>query len=440
MTAVRWLAEATGAEVHGLEVGSHTLEFRPADPPTALRRNLGGERISIVAGSGAASAMLIFQAVFPFLLFAGNASDASSSRDTRAGTRNEKEGEGKMTETGGDQDSEPIELEIHGGTNVSFSPSWEYVDQVLLPALEDIFGLGRIERRLVLRRWAQGSSPDAPRGTVYFKFCPLRPGRTLKPSPSSPWARALLGSEEGTGKISRIDATVLAPAPLLAPLKAALALDREILFPDAEVRFPVAEESGHASQIYVLLVAVSTSGLRWGWDWLNDRSMRGLVKKGGARERKEPEDFAREISQRVCRGLRAEVDRAGGLVDEYLQDQLVVFQALAEGRTFFSRGAGPSFSSRAPRAEHSLRKEGNDGTGEIEDLERSVAGLKLDKGNGGEEKGERVLKKDKRTHEPFGEGSMHTTTARWVASELLPAAQWFNRGTVCEGAGVSFPE
>ena len=61
VTAVRWLADATGAEVDGLEVGSHTLEFRPRDPPTALRRNLGDGKISIVAGSGAASAMLIFQ-------------------------------------------------------------------------------------------------------------------------------------------------------------------------------------------------------------------------------------------------------------------------------------------------------------------------------------------------------------------------------------------
>ena len=396
--------------------------------------------------------MLIFQAVFPFLLFAGKPSDGGDSGDTGAASVNEEDGKGKKNTRGGDQDTEFIELEIHGGTNVSMSPSWEYVDQVLLPALEDIFALGRIERRLVLRRWAQGSPNDAPRGTISFKFRPLRPGQTLTPSPTSPWTYALNDrNEEANREIRRIDATILAPEPLLAPLQEALALDLETQFPGAEARFPVLEDSEHASQIYVLLVAVSASGLRWGRDLLNNRSRRGVVSKGGggggrgkkgagAKERSEPDDVAPEISRRVCADLRAEVDRAGGLVDEHLQDQLVVFQAIAEGRTCFPRGAGSS-ASRAPRAGHDLRKEENDGTGEIGHLERSVAGLTLEQENGREEReGEKALKKDKRTHEPFGEGSTHTTTARWVASELLPAAQWFNRGTVCDGAGVSFPE
>jgi len=45
-----------------------------------------------------------------------------------------------------------------------------------------------------------------------------------------------------------------------------------------------------------------------------------------------------------------------------------------------------------------------------------------------------------RTREPFGEGSPHTTTARWVTAELLPQVKWFDRGRVCEGVGMAAPE
>jgi RNA 3'-terminal phosphate cyclase (ATP) len=43
-----------------------------------------------------------------------------------------------------------------------------------------------------------------------------------------------------------------------------------------------------------------------------------------------------------------------------------------------------------------------------------------------------------KTDEPFGEGSLHSQTARWVAAELLPAAKWFNKGAAVEGVGLSF--
>jgi RNA 3'-terminal phosphate cyclase (ATP) len=45
------------------------------------------------------------------------------------------------------------------------------------------------------------------------------------------------------------------------------------------------------------------------------------------------------------------------------------------------------------------------------------------------------MRRDK-AQEPFGFGSLHATTARWVTAELLPKVQWFNRGTICEGVGM----
>ena len=40
-----------------------------------------------------------------------------------------------------------------------------------------------------------------------------------------------------------------------------------------------------------------------------------------------------------------------------------------------------------------------------------------------------------RTDEPFGNGSLHTRSAKWVVSQLLPQVKWLDKGRVCEGVG-----
>ncbi|RYP56064.1 hypothetical protein DL770_010850 [Monosporascus sp. CRB-9-2] len=378
VTALRWLAEATDAQVDGLEVGSQTLEFRPSvAPPMAFRGR--SRSVTIAAESAAASALLVFQAVFPFLLFAGA-----------------PEGE------------DEIELEIRGGTNVSFSMSYEYLDQVMLPTLEDRFGIAA-ERRLLSRYWSLGPTSSSS-GAVWFKFSPLKAGQTLKPKPkpkptdSSPVTSG--EEEEGASfEVRQIDASILVPHTVRAPLERALVRDLGARFPGAEVRFVVDEDSGHEARLYALVVARSAGGLRWGCDWLYDRSAK----------KKTPDKLAAEISRKVCDDLHAEVADRRGVVDGFLQDQLVIFQALAEGRTSF------------PRRRSSRPNEASVDGDEIADLERSVGELEL----------EGVMRRDK-AHEPFGDGSLHARTARWVASELLPAVRWFDGGSICDGAGVSF--
>ncbi|RYP48715.1 hypothetical protein DL768_005435 [Monosporascus sp. mg162] len=376
VTALRWLAEATDAQVDGLEVGSQTLEFRPSvAPPTAFRGQ--SRSVTIAAGSAAASALLVFQAVFPFLLFAGTS-----------------EGE------------DEIELEIRGGTNVSFSPSYEYLDQVMLPTLEDRFGIA-VERRLLGRYWSLGPTSSSL-GAIWFKFRPLKPGQTLKPKPRPTDGSHVTSGEEEEGasfEIRQIDASILVPHAVRAPLERALVRDLGARFPGAEVRFVVDGDSGHEARLYALVVARSAGGLRWGRDWLYDRSAK----------KKTPDKLAAEISRKVCDDLQAEVARRRGVVDEFLQDQLVIFQALSEGRSSF------------PRRRSSRPNEASADGDEIADLERSVGSLEL----------EGAMRRDK-AHEPFGDGSLHARTARWVASELLPAVRWFDGGSICDGAGVSF--
>lgn len=350
VTSIAWLAKATGADVVGLEVGSKTLEFRPMRGPSDLfERN-----IKIRAESPAASSLLIFQAVLPFLVFAGNDSN------------------------------EPIELEISGGTNVSFSLSYEYLDQVLLPSLESWFGI-RIERRLEVRGWSSGSTS---RGSVWFRIHPLGVGQALKLK-----ADLDLAKEPSNVAIRDIDVSIVAPSAMHHDLQASVRVDLQGLFPQASFNLVHVDDSKHEARIYVLLVARSEA-LRWGRDNLYHGKRKGKTSK----------QLSAEISKTVVEDLSSEVRR--GVVDEFLQDQLVIFQALAEGRTSFSRGDV------------------------VDEVEERLEELHLD-----------LHLRTDRVKGPLGDpetDSNHTRTARWVTSEVLaPNISWFRKGKICEGIGLA---
>lgn len=348
VASIEWLVKATDAEVTGLSVGSHTLEFRPRLKPSQLTER----RVRIEASSEAASTLLVLQAIFPFLIFAGTAGD------------------------------EPVEVELSGGTNVSWSLSFEYLDQVLLPTLESRFGV-RVERELRARGWSTGT---LQRGLLWLRIRPLALGRTLQLTDA---AKQSYGA--GDLEVKAIDVSILAPAHMLETLQNALVRDLGILFPDVDVQIKTIEDSGKDSRIYALLVARSET-LRWGRDILTS-----APKKGKGRDK-----LTDNISKKVCKELYQEVE-TGGVVDEFLQDQLVIFQALADGETSFPR----------------------DNYGPAASLEKGMDNLTVDDRR----------RKDK-THEPFGQGSTHTTTARWVVSELLPKVAWYNKGALCEGVGM----
>lgn len=370
--------QATGAEVTGLSVGSHTLEFRPLVAPAEALDDK--RKVRIVADSSAASAMLIFQAVFPYLLFAGNKHGA------------------------------PIELEIQGGTNVAFAPSFEFLDQVFLPTLQDRFGIV-VDRRLQRRSFSQGPSQ---RGSVRFRIHPVECGAPLQLQ--KPWDRRTMAAEDFD--VDAIDVSIVVPAALHAPLQEALARDLDALFPGTDVHFRVVEDSGHDSRMYAMLVARSAAGLRWSRDYLYDQKYKN----------KSPATLSGEISRHVSEALFEELALRGA-VDEHLQDQLVIFQALAHGRTTFYRGAEPADSvvtdSEGLGADPATATARGD---DDDDIDAALAKLTLEK----------RFRRDK-TEKPFGEGSTHTNTARWVCGALLPQAKWYNKGSIVEGAGVAFP-
>ncbi|CAG9995567.1 unnamed protein product [Clonostachys byssicola] len=364
VTAIQFLADVTEAEVEGLRVGSSTLTFIPKRLPTALvSRNF-----KITAPSGAASALLILQAVLPFLVFAGNSSD------------------------------EPIWLEISGGTNVSFSLSYEYLDQVLLPTLEERFGI-RVDRKLEMRAWSLG--PQS-RGKLSLKIYPVPLGQKLR------FLQPENSPDPGLDTVKSVDISIIVPEKFHTTLQNELVRGIGDLYPDAECKFKVVEESGSDTRWYILLVAKSASGVRWGRD-----SLCSMPKKT-----KSPDLFIRKLANSVCKELYKEVS-VGGQVDEHLQDQLICFQALADGYSTFSRDDGAV-------------NEGREGNGEVrqaEVLADAMGNLTLSDGR---------LRRE-RTHEPFGHGSLHTKTARFVVCELLPTVEFYNKGDIAKGVGLSFP-
>ncbi|KJZ74878.1 hypothetical protein HIM_05787 [Hirsutella minnesotensis 3608] len=351
-TSISWLADATDAEVQGLSVGSKTLTFAPRSTPIHLAKR----KFDIQPDSSAASALLVLQAILPYVLFASN------------------------------DRAEPVELTIAGGTNVSWSPSFEYFDQVLMPALEERFGIV-VERRLDRRGWSHGK---LSRGQIWIKVWPIPKGQSIIYSPVADSLHL------GPPVVKRIDASVIVPRHSHEELRAELTTRLASHFPQADVAFKLCEDSGSDARWSVLLVA-HASGARWGKDILCSLS----------RNAKSREAFVAQTCEQLSGDLALQVRR--GAVDEHLQDQLIVFQALAQGVSSFPRHDSPTsdsqtVSGRAAMLCHSAL----DGT------------LKLDK-----------------AREPFGHGSLHAKTVRWVVGELIPEAQFFNKGDVVRGTGFA---
>ena len=297
------------------------------------------------------STLLILQAILPFLLYAGT------------------------------EDGEPIEVGIEGGTNVAWSLSWEYLDQVLLVQLQRMFGVV-VERKLLRRGWSSGPPST---GKIWLKFVPLRPGQMLVAVPEA------LSPGDGREGLE-IDMTIVCPLELHNPLHETLLTDLRRHFPNDKLSLVQRDDSSHPTRRYVLLVAKHPDGRIWGRDQLNT----GSVKNQG-----KPKAVAAEMSRRVTSLLVREI-QSGGQVDEFLQDQILVYQALASGRTRVSHG---------------------DSEGGSRDI--------------GENKGEKTderLRRDK-DGEPWGDGSLHSKTVRWVLSEMIPAVAFYNGGGVVDGIG-----
>ena len=334
LSGAKWLARATKAKTKGMEIKSRELTFEPAKSPEKISQIVedletrGSKKTekgitilwqnrfdgvglvrkeSYIPASTPGSIFLILQAILPYVLFSAPLDGAVS---------------------GSSKDVPPLHrIVIDGGTNVSKSPSFEYIDQVLLPLLHNIVGIPHIRMQLNKRGWSHGGSVI---GSVTCDITPFPPNFML---PSF--------SFNERGKVTRFHVSILAPSTA-ARMSIRRGITNTILrrYPDSEILFPVDEDSRNPKRLYLLLVAETSNGYRLGRDWMYDRKATAST----------PEQKNEQLVAQVFEEMESELAH-GGCVDEYTQDQLVVFQALAKGKAIIDGGKGrePSLHTRTVR-------------------------------------------------------------------------------------------
>ena len=323
LSGVKWLAQATGAKTEGMEIKSRELTFEPTRFPEALAESMealdisrskkapknsvilwqnryDGETLfrkdSYIPASTPGSIFLILQAILPYVLFSAPL-DEGSSRVNK---------------------DKPLlhRIIIEGGSNVSKSPSFEYVDQVLLPMLHKKVGIPPIRMKLNKRGWTQGGNVI---GSITFDVTGFPYGFSL---PSF--------SFSDRGEVTSFHVSILAPGTIArSSVREKITNKILMLYPDTEIFFPVDEDSGSPKRLYLLLVAETSNGYRLGRDWMYDRKATAST----AEQKNE------QLVEQVWKELKIEIAH-GGCVDEYMQDQLVVFQALAKGQAEIDDGKG----------------------------------------------------------------------------------------------------
>lgn len=439
LAALMWLATECNARVEGGEVGSLEVVFRPQPhalyhPASTTSRQSNtsvGERASGLKGTpeqddniefielrNPGSVWLIWQAIFPYIVFSSITTDQQQRRrpsKIASETTNPLHENHAKTESPRDV---AFRIRLRGGTNVPKAPSSEYMQQVFLPLCEKI-GLPKVEIRVMKRGWTTGSAevgevditvfhpPSLPFSTRADQEEDIKcrrgdnagkeredHGHNLKEHP--PPARFQLppfhlspASDAQPSKIISITVTTITASTAIQTLlhnhlHAAL---RALPYPpfSTNPNLPIlthpstSTDSGDDRRIYVLLTAHTDSGFILGRDHLAAGK-----KMGSETERRRiVEEVVRDVVTRLGREISRHTTTNGkgrggwGVVDEFAEDQLVIFQALAEGK---SRVGGGYLED-----EGDIQKEQHD------------------------------------------TGSLHTKTVRWVCQEML--------GTVFDGAG-----
>ena len=318
LAALEFLARATAARTMGAFVGSTEVVFEPGKgrDREALKRGKGGGEVHKIQLSSPGSVWLILQAILPWVIFAA-------------------------------VDEQPVRLMIEGGTNVSKSMSGEYVQNVMVPMFEKI-GLPRFSVDVEKRGWTNGRSIEI--GRVNVEIGSLKKGERLlqffmteRGDISALSMSVIAGTQGMRSALIKHTTQALANHPNLPPVLVGLA-----------------EPSDDPKRIYLLIVASTSNGYRLGRDWLYDQKIKTPYLNDA-----QTDALASKMAQRVTTDLLTEIAH-GHCVDEFMRDQLVVFEALAQGTSV-------------------------------------VAG----QGDGGEEE-----------EEEDGE-SLHTKTCRWVVQKIL---------------------
>ncbi|KEF56482.1 uncharacterized protein A1O9_08063 [Exophiala aquamarina CBS 119918] len=376
LAGLNWLAENCLADVEGASVGETDVTFKPKRGGRSRPLRSSNERTEEIVLKNPGSVWLIWQAIFPYIVFNLEGSDhhgnAVSTEKVTHDVRAAAPG---------------VRILLKGGTNVPKSPSTEYVQQVFLPLCEKI-SLPKVDINVIKRGWAGSASTV---GEVEITVYPWLGGETPDKGRESSLFSLSPFALTDRGTITRIEMTIIAGSQETYSMLEAqlpLALQRRALDGVLPAELPITTHpsstpsSGDERRLYVLLVAHTSNGYRIGRDCLG--SGRKITSESDRRQ------IVAEVVGNVAREIIAEFQK-GGCVDEYAEDQIVVFQALAEGRSIIDTGR-----------KHGMGK-------------RKGGGV-----DGG------------------GEGSLHTRTVRWVCEQVLGTV--FDSEGGCLGRTVDFRE
>lgn len=360
--AVKLLGDISGSKVTGGQIGSRSVTF---EPPEFERGGSSKEKPAVPSSMlvplssispkpeynivlpTPGSVFLIFQAIYPYMLWVGSQPSIGK-----------------------------IRVNITGGTNGTNSPSYDYATQVMLPNFKKL-GLPSAKVVLHKRGWSNGV---VDMGSVSFHIDPLRYSTELLCFPP------INIMEHDRGKITRVNITILAPdfpmsevdkkgqrhsirqhceRQIRRTLRKAVnklepsLFDQEVLDShDDSDHVPItlaqSEATSHASRLYILLVADTREGFKIGYDALGTtraksnpkqpgRSKHKKDKKGQSQNNGTDMDHINDFIEGCVQGF---IDEISGLdanesrekrppLDQYMRDQIVVFEEL--GRLFDER-------------------------------------------------------------------------------------------------------
>ncbi|GAD97365.1 RNA 3'-terminal phosphate cyclase, putative [Paecilomyces variotii No. 5] len=459
--AVKFLTEICGGEVVGAHVGSTQITFFPrgrqtdeqnSNPPAAV------ENIAInepfikpeynIQQSTPGSIFLIFQALYPYLIYAG----ARTHRHS------------------------PIRLNITGGTNVSLSPSYDYIAQVLVPNFAKL-GLPHLSVELHRRGWSTG---PLDLGSVTFVVYPLGHSSKTDTTSTKHESHGVNPNEVGgnhphvselsdshgpklhqstpkfpyfnirnyrRGTITRIEVTILAPeitpvedmsngrnretvrrgtrstetytvrsflqAETCRGLADVLASMPQHLFPNGDNRVPIkihtSEATGHPTRFYMLLVAHTSTGFRLGRDASLDSRADSESTDARNRKRARSRDEQQGRSPRIKPyqdGMRSKIKRMIDRCVANFRDELL---HPAEGPDNGDNTSGTEIrgiSKQKPCVDVFMR-------------DQLVVFEALGKLQGAREESTTLNDTNEAVEEDKDSWSMHTRTAMWICEQIL---------------------
>lgn len=305
------------------------------------------------------SVWLVWQALMPVLLF-----PPDSDRDLSARDGDGKGGEGEKRRR------KRIRLRLRGGTFASFAPTTFYVRHVLIPTLRRVVGIRGLSVDVIREGFSTGPK-TRDRGEAVIDVEPFALGECINAF-----------SISDRGRIKRLGICIAAHEQVIGAVEAETraALEEAIrqgrfsgeknlnldVGEDEEIRTEIKIDiqetliTSSPSHLSLLVFAETSSSYSsssaraggGGGDRILARDCLWEKKVKAPLNPQAIQSTARTLARKVVDDLASELESTNGnaaCVDEHMADQLVVFQALSQGKGRVDCGRGDSLHARTAR-------------------------------------------------------------------------------------------